>query len=266
MLKHPEKVVEHIVNWLRTYVENNGVKGFVVGISGGVDSALTSTLCALTEYPLIALNMPILQSAPEYKRSCEHINWLSSKFSNVSSAEVDMSGVLSEYMKVLPKDIQTAHNMANLRSRLRMVCLYAFAGHYGYLVAGTGNKVEDFGIGFFTKYGDGGVDISPIADLMKSEVYQLAKYLGVPESIIQAKPTDGLFEGSPTDEERIGASYDELEWAMNYLEHPSQYPLTERQQKVLEIYTRMHKANLHKITPIPVCIIPSELKEQDKRI
>ncbi len=260
MFRYPEKVIEYIVSWLKNYVINNKVGGFVVGVSGGIDSALTSTLCAITEYPVIVINMPILQASPEYQRSCEHINWLKSKFPNVMSEEVDMSNVLSEYMKVLPKKIQTAHNMANLRSRLRMVCLYAFAGHYGYIVAGTGNKIEDFGIGFFTKYGDGGVDISPIADLMKSEVYQLAKYLGVPESIIQAKPTDGLFEGSPTDEEKIGASYDELEWAMNYLENKMKYSLTERQREVLEIYNKRHKSNLHKMIPIPVCIIPKELK------
>jgi NAD+ synthase len=261
MLKDPQKAIDYIVNWIVNYLQKSGAKGLVVGVSGGIDSALTSTLCALTNYPTIVLNMPILQASPEYNRSCEHINWLKEKFSNVSSSEVDMSSVLSEYMKVLPKEIQTAHNMANLRSRLRMVCLYAFAGHYGYLVAGTGNKIEDFGIGFFTKYGDGGVDISPIADLLKSEVYQLARYLKVPQSIIHAKPTDGLFEGSPTDEEKIGASYDELEWAMKYLEKPTNEPLTERQQKVLEIYKTRHQANLHKMMPIPVCTLPDELKE-----
>ncbi|GIV26498.1 MAG: NH(3)-dependent NAD(+) synthetase [Bacteroidia bacterium] len=260
MLKEPAKAVDYIVNWIKEYLEKSRAKGLVVGVSGGIDSALTSTLAALTRYPTIVLNMPILQSAPEYQRSCEHIEWLKSKFSNVSSYEVDMSSVLSEYMKVLPKEIQTAHNMANLRSRLRMVCLYAFAGHFGYLVVGTGNKIEDFGIGFFTKYGDGGVDISPIADLMKSEVYQLAKHLGIVESIIKAKPTDGLFEGSPTDEEKIGATYDELEWAMKYFEKPTTQPLTERQKEVLNIYQTRHQANLHKMQPIPVCKLPEDWK------
>lgn len=261
MFKNPEKVIEHIVQWLTDYLNKSGAKGFVVGVSGGIDSALTSTLCALTNYSTIVLNMPILQTSPEYKRSCEHMDWLKNQFPNVSSAEVDMSSVLPNYMKVLPKEIQTAHNMANLRSRLRMVCLYAFAGHYNYLVAGTGNKIEDFGIGFFTKYGDGGVDISPIADLLKSEVYQLARYLHVPQSILQAKPTDGLFEGSPTDEEKIGATYDELEWAMKYLEQNKQEPLTERQKEVLQIYQSRHQANLHKMQTIPVCKIPKEYKE-----
>ncbi|GAB4200434.1 MAG: NAD(+) synthase [Bacteroidia bacterium] len=262
MLKNPQEAIDYIVQWLQDYLNKSGAKGFVVGVSGGIDSALTSTLCAITKYPVIALNMPILQASPEYKRSCEHIHWLKSQHANVSSSEVDMSSVLSEYMKVLPKDIQTAHNMANLRSRLRMVCLYAFAGHYGYLVAGTGNKIEDFGIGFFTKYGDGGVDISPIADLMKSEVYQLARYLKVPQSIIDAKPTDGLFEGSPTDEEKIGATYDELEWAMQYVEQSKTEPLTDRQKEVLNIYLTRHKANLHKMQPIPVCVLPKEMREK----
>ncbi len=260
MLKEPAKAVDYIVHWIKNYVDKNRVKGLVVGVSGGIDSALTSTLSALTELPTIVLNMPILQASPEYQRSCEHIEWLKSKFHNVSSYEVDMSSVLSEYMQALPKEIQTAHNMANLRSRLRMVCLYAFAGHYGHLVVGTGNKIEDFGIGFFTKYGDGGVDISPIADLMKSEVYQLARHLGIVESIINAKPTDGLFEGSPTDEEKIGATYDELEWAMKYFEKPTHHPLTERQKEVLKIYQTRHQNNLHKMQAIPICKIPQEWK------
>lgn len=261
MLKDPQKAIEYIVQWLKNYAQTNQAKGFVIGVSGGIDSALTSTLCALTELSTLVLNMPILQASPEYQRSCEHIQWLKNKFTTVSSAEVDMSSVLSEFMTVLPKNIQTAHNMANVRARLRMVCLYAFAGHYGYLVAGTGNKIEDFGIGFFTKYGDGGVDIAPIADLMKSEVYQLASYLQVPESIIKAKPTDGLFEGSPTDEEKIGATYAELEWAMKYLENPTTEELTERQKEVLNIYKTRHQANLHKMQPIPVCVVPNYLKE-----
>lgn len=258
MLRNPERAVHYITEWIKDYVNQSNAKGLVVGVSGGIDSALTSTLSALTNLPVIVLNIPILQAPSEYQRSCEHIEWLKSKFPNVSSFEVDLSSVLAEYSKVLPKEIQTAHNMANLRSRLRMVCLYAFAGYYGYLVVGTGNKIEDFGIGFFTKYGDGGVDISPIADLMKSEVYQLAQHLGINESIIKAKPTDGLFEGSPTDEEKIGATYDELEWAMKYLEKPTHHPLTERQKKVLQIYQTRHQTNLHKIQPIPVCKLPED--------
>lgn len=151
--------------------------------------------------------------------------------------------------------------MANTRSRLRMATLYSFACHHKMLVAGTGNKVEDFGIGFFTKYGDGGVDLSPIADLMKSDVFALAKELGVVSSILSAKPTDGLFADSRSDEDQIGASYDELEWAMDFIESPQNFSsLSERQKVVLDIYTRMNKANQHKMNPIPVCIIPKELK------
>lgn len=260
MIAHPQRAIEYIVHWLKTYCEQSKSKGFVVGVSGGIDSALTSTLCALTNLPVIVLNMPIFQAQAEYQRSTEHINLLISKFPNVKAEDIDLSSTLTSFTTVLPKDIQDAHNMANLRSRLRMITLYAFAGHYGYLVAGTGNKIEDFGIGFYTKYGDGGVDISPIADLMKTEVYQLAEYLAVPQSIIQAHPTDGLFENSPTDEEKIGASYSELEWAMNYLTNNYNYPLTERQQTVLSIYQSRHNANLHKMKAIPICEIPKELK------
>lgn len=262
MLKSEQKTIDYITDWLKDYLQKSKAKGFVVGISGGIDSALTSTLCALTKHPLIALNMPIHQAKDEYDRGNEHIQWLKHQFNQVTSHEVDLTTVFKQYQEVLPQEVQTPHNMANLRSRLRMTCLYAFAGHSGYLVAGTGNKIEDFGIGFFTKYGDGGVDISPIADLMKSEVYQLAKYLNIPSSIINAPPTDGLFEGSPTDEEKIGATYDELEWAMNYMQRKikTSPPLSERQKQVLDIYVQRHQANLHKIQPIPVCLIPEEHK------
>jgi NAD+ synthase len=151
--------------------------------------------------------------------------------------------------------------MANTRSRLRMSTLYAFAGHNKLLVAGTGNKVEDFGIGFFTKYGDGGVDLSPIADLYKTEVYQLASSLGVVNSILSAKPTDGLFEDGRSDEDQIGASYPELEWAMQYNSKNDTSDLTERQKDVLKIYSTWHHQNKHKVEPIPVCLIPIKLKK-----
>lgn len=149
--------------------------------------------------------------------------------------------------------------MANTRARLRMTTLYAYAGHYKLLVAGTGNKVEDFGIGFFTKYGDGGVDLSPIADLMKSEVYQLAGELGITGSILKARPTDGLFADGRTDEDQIGASYDMLEWAMLYIERNESYAISDEQQKALDIYKARHKSNRHKMDPIPVCTIPKQL-------
>lgn len=255
-----KEVINYITKWLKHYTESSGTNGFVIGISGGIDSALTSTLCAHTGKKVIVLNLPIHQHEKEYNRSQEHINWLLKKFSNVVSYEVNLTSVLSETEKTFPSEIQDFLTMANTRSRLRMLTLYAFAGHHKLLVAGTGNKIEDFGIGFFTKYGDGGVDISPIADLMKSEVYALAAELGVISSILNARPTDGLFADGRTDEDQIGATYDELEWAMNYISSSSSYNLSERQKQVMDIFLSRNKANKHKVEPIPVCIIPEELK------
>jgi NAD+ synthase len=255
------EIINHIVSWLKQYSEQSKTNGFVVGISGGIDSALTSTLCALTGKDVICLNMPIHQHKAEYDRGHEHIAWLKSNHKNVRSEEVELTKTFQSISEVLPADIQDWLTMANTRSRLRMTTLYAFACHHKMLVAGTGNKVEDFGIGFFTKYGDGGVDLSPIADLMKSEVYALAKELGVPQSIIVAKPTDGLFADGRSDEDQIGATYDELEWAMKFIANPHDFTaLSDRQKMVLDIYTRMNKANQHKMNPIPVCVIPDDLK------
>jgi NAD+ synthase len=254
------KVINHIVTWLNQYSEQSKTQGFVIGISGGIDSALTSTLCAKTGKPVICLNMPIYQHKAEYDRGDEHIEWLKKNFSNVTSFEVELTETFKSISTALPVDIQDWLTMANTRARLRMTTLYAFACNKKMLVAGTGNKVEDFGIGFFTKYGDGGVDISPIADLMKSEVFALAKELGIVTSIVTAKPTDGLFADGRSDEDQIGATYDELEWAMKFLDNPGDFTkLTERQRMVLDIYTRMNKANQHKMNPIPVCVIPQEL-------
>ena len=256
-----KELINHIVHWLLAYSEQSKTNGFVVGISGGIDSALTSTLCAKTGKPVICLNMPIHQHKAEYDRGHEHIEWLKKQFSNVSSYEVELTETFQSFGKALPADIQDWLTMANTRSRIRMTTLYAFACNKKMLVAGTGNKVEDFGIGFFTKYGDGGVDVSPIADLMKSEVYALARELGVAGSIISAKPTDGLFADGRSDEDQIGATYDELEWAMKFLDNPGDFAkLNERQHIVLDIYTRMNKANQHKMQPIPICSIPQELK------
>lgn len=255
-----QEIIQHIVHWLSNYSEQSKTNGFVVGISGGIDSALTSTLCAKTGKPVICLNMPIHQHKAEYDRGHEHIDWLKKNFSNVSAYEVELTETFKTFSAAIPEGIQDWLTMANTRSRLRMTTLYSFACHHKMLVAGTGNKVEDFGVGFFTKYGDGGVDISPIADLMKSEVYALAKELGVVPSIQSAKPTDGLFADGRSDEDQIGATYDELEWAMKFIENPAEFSaLSERQKTVLDIYTRMHKANQHKMNPIPVCTIPNEL-------
>ena len=173
-----QKVIYHIVHWLKNYSEQSGTRGFVIGISGGIDSALTSTLCAKTGKAVICLNMPIHQYKEEYDRGHEHIDWLKKNFPNVNSFEIELTKTFQTMSDVLPIDLQDWLTMANTRSRLRMTTLYAIACHNKLLVAGTGNKVEDFGVGFFTKYGDGGVDVSPIADLMKSEVFILAKELG----------------------------------------------------------------------------------------
>lgn len=254
-------VIEHIVSWLRDYSNDSRTNGFVIGISGGIDSALTSTLCALTGKKVIALNLPIRQFKKEFDLSNEHIEWLKKNFPNVESYTVDLTTVFDTFELQVPENIRDFLSMANSRARLRMTTLYAFACHHKLLVAGTGNKIEDFGVGFFTKYGDGGVDLSPIADLLKSEVYALAAELGVTKNILSARPTDGLFADGRTDEDQLGASYDELEWAMEFIEKntvPGE--LTDRQRKVLEIYTRLHKANRHKMDPIPVCKIPSHLK------
>ncbi|MES2514748.1 MAG: NAD(+) synthase [Bacteroidota bacterium] len=253
------KIIDHIVNWLKTYSENSKTDGFVIGISGGIDSALTSTLCALTGKKVICLNMPIRQHKTEFDRGNEHIQWLKKNYANVSSFEVNLTPIFEEMEKSYETGIQDFLTMANTRARLRMTTLYAYAGHHKLLVAGTGNKVEDFGIGFYTKYGDGGVDISPIADLMKSEVYALAAEVGVVSSILNARPTDGLFADGRTDEDQIGASYDELEWAMLYLENNESYALSERQKIAMQIYQSRNRANRHKMDPIPVCMIPKDL-------
>lgn len=255
-------VIDHIVSWLRQYCTDSGMNGFVVGVSGGIDSALTSTLCALTGKPVIVLNMPIHQLKSQFVLAVKHISWLKKKFSNVSMYEVNLSDTFVQLQQALPKEVQDDRSMANTRSRLRMVTLYAVAAHHKMLVAGTGNKVEDFGVGFFTKYGDGGVDLSPIADLMKSEVYELAAELGVIEGILKAAPVDGLWADNRTDEEQIGATYTELEKAMEQLSQkgPSQKKRTAREKEVISIYERFHKMNEHKMKPIPVCIIPKKLR------
>jgi len=255
-----EKVINHIVEWLDSYCEHSKLKGFVVGVSGGIDSAVTATLCAKTGRKAHPLNMPIYQDENQLSRSSRHIDWLEKNFPNVQGIHIDLTAPFQALEKTFPDDIQDGLSMANTRSRLRMVTLYAFATHHRLLVAGTGNKVEDFGVGFYTKYGDGGVDISPIADLMKSEVYAIGSALGIIEEILKAPPTDGLWEDNRTDESQIGATYAELEWAMQHKEKPDNDELTPRQQEVLSIYQKFHKANRHKMDPIPVLKIPENIK------
>lgn len=257
-----QAVIDHIVQWLTRYLDQSGMKGFVVGVSGGIDSAVTSTLCAMTGYPVNALNMPIHQASDQVGRSVNHIHWLHGRFDNVVGATVDLTPAFQSMQCALPEAIQDDLTMANTRSRLRMLTLYSFSTHHRMLVAGTGNKVEDFGVGFYTKYGDGGVDLSPIADLMKTEVYALAKSMGIIDEIIQAPPTDGLWNDNRSDENQIGASYDELEWAMTFMGgNGDEQTLEPRQREVLAIFKKFNRTNRHKMLPIPVCQIPSPLKE-----
>lgn len=256
-----QKVSNHITQWLLNYALNAKVKGFVIGISGGIDSAVVSTLCARTGLETLCVQMPIHQAAIELTRATEQVNFLKENFLNVVEVQNDLSGIFDNFSKLFKSEegATKALTLANTRARLRMTVLYYHAGINGLLVAGTGNKIEDFGVGFFTKYGDGGVDISPIADLLKSEVFALAKYLNVPESLQKASPTDGLFGDSRTDEQQLGATYDELEWAMKIEEdNIHKQDFSERQQEVLKIYRRLNRVNQHKIKPIPVCNIPAE--------
>ena len=254
-----ENVNTQITNWLKTYAENAKVNGFVIGISGGVDSAVTSTLCAQTGLKVLCVEMPIHQAESHVTRGREHIEQLKQKFPNVSSIEADLTNTFETFKNAVPNDPETANlhlSLANTRARLRMTTLYYFAGIHGLLVAGTGNKVEDFGVGFYTKYGDGGVDLSPIADLMKSEVFLLGHYLKIPKSILEASPTDGLFGDDRTDEQQLGASYDELEWAMLQVEdNKNSNDFSGREKIVFEIYKRLNTNNQHKMNPIPICHI-----------
>ncbi|MCB2149490.1 MAG: NAD(+) synthase [Deltaproteobacteria bacterium] len=253
-------VIDHIVKWLSQYLDQSGMKGFVVGVSGGIDSAVTSTLCARTGYPVKALNMPICQAPDQVSRSANHIRWLAARYTNVEGVTVDLTPVFESLRHALPEAIQDDLSMANTRSRLRMLTLYGFSTHFRMLVAGTGNKVEDFAVGFFTKYGDGGVDLSPIADLMKSEVYALGKAMGIIDEIIQAPPTDGLWSDNRSDESQIGATYDELEWAMVFdAGKGDEQSLDPRQREVLAIFRKFNRINRHKMLPVPVCTIPARI-------
>ena len=254
-----EKVKAHIVSWLKAYSEKSNTDGFVIGVSGGIDSAVSSILCAETNKKVVLLNMPIRQSANEFALAERHIEDLKNRYSNVSSHELNLSPVFESFEKVMPFDIESnGLSLANSRARLRMMTLYAVGQANNLLVAGTGNKVEDFGIGFYTKYGDGGVDLSPIADLNKTEVFALAKTLNVIQGIQNAAPTDGLWGDGRRDEDQIGATYAELEWAMDFVGNEAD--LDQRQMKVLSIYRGFNSANKHKMEPIPVCQISEDLK------
>ena len=250
-------VEKYIVSWLSGYVAGCGAKGFVVGISGGIDSALVSTLAARTGLPTLCVELPIHQAASQVSRAGEHIENLMARYPNVERATAELTEPYEALLSVLPSEGANFElTTANTRARLRMTTLYFYAGLRGALVAGTGNKIEDFGIGFYTKWGDGGVDISPIGDLTKTEVFELGAYLGVCDSILSAKPTDGLFGDDRSDEEQIGATYPELEWAMEQSEKGAMVEDFEgREREVMAIYVRRNRANRHKMEPIPICKI-----------
>ena len=256
-----EKIINHIVSWLKQYAYLSKTKGFVIGISGGIDSAVASVLGAKTGLPLLCVEMPIHQSATQVERASNHVKWLRNDYVNVSAMEINLTPLFDSFIALMPKsktEETTERALINTRARIRMTTLYYFAQMNNYLVLGTGNKVEDFGIGFFTKYGDGGVDIGPIADLTKSEIFMLGKKLNIIESIQTAPPTDGLWNDDRTDEDQIGATYPELEWAMEFI--GDEKNISEREKEVLEIYNSLRQANLHKMKEIPVCTVPKSLK------
>jgi NAD+ synthase len=237
-----------ISEWLSKYLLDANLESFIIGVSGGIDSAVVSTLCASTGIKTIVVSLPIHQFPDQLTRANNHIKWLKEKYSNVESHEIDLSKVFDSFKSLFDEKNKLA--LANSRSRLRMTALYQIAAENKGIVVGTGNKVEDFGIGFFTKYGDGGVDISPIGDLLKTEVWDLGKRLEILNEIIVAKPTDGLWEDDRNDEDQIGATYSELEWAMQF--KGNLIDLTPRQLEIYTTYQSLNRANYHKMSSIPV--------------
>jgi NAD+ synthase len=229
-----------IVSWLKGYALENNIKSFVIGVSGGIDSAVSSTLAAKTGLPVYALGMPIYQKEEQESLSDAHLEWLQTNFSNVIVDKFDLTKVFETFKFSMKEFGTNTHALANTRSRIRMVTLYQVATSVGGIVVGTGNKVEDYGVGFYTKYGDGGVDIAPIADLYKTEVWELGRHFGVDQRIIDASPTDGLWDDGRTDEDQIGASYAELEEAMETGSGPG-----------LEALIKFSQMNQHKMNPIP---------------
>lgn len=261
-----EKIIHHIVGWLKDYATKARVKGYVIGVSGGVDSGVVSTLCAMTGLKTLLLEMPIRQKEDQVNRAWEHIEDLKKRFpDNVEAMSVDLTPAFEELYKTFDVADELYPNeqlaFANTRSRLRMLTLYYYGQINGLLVCGTGNKVEDFGIGFYTKYGDGGVDVSPIADLYKTEVYELSRALNLVKSIQEAIPTDGLWDTERTDEQQIGATYPELEKIQKEYGTKTLDDYTGRDREVYEIFDRMHKAAQHKINPIPICDIPEDWRD-----
>jgi len=244
---NPSEKAKFITNWIKTYVGNMPKKAeaLVIGISGGIDSSVSSTLSAMTGLKTIVLSMPIRQKSNQHDLSLKHQEWLVENFKNVEAHTINLDELFLAFNASLSK-FDDEHGMANSRARLRMTTLYQVAAANKGIVVGTGNKVEDFGVGFYTKYGDGGVDISPIADCNKSEIWELGKELGILDEIISAAPTDGLWDDGRTDEGQLGLKYKELEEAMA---NPNSANRTK--------YETIRKQNMHKMEPIPVCIIPN---------
>lgn len=242
--------IEYITGWIKDYVNKMYIpaKTLVIGVSGGVDSALTSTLASLTGISTIIVTMPIKTNTNQTNLGSIHSKWLTDKYNNVIHHLIDLSDTYKSFHSTLGDKSQKSNlGFANSKARLRMMTLYQVAASNSGLVVGTGNKVEDFGVGFYTKYGDGGVDISPIADLMKSEVKELSITLGIDSRIINAEPTDGLWDDGRTDENQIGMSYDELEEAMTNIQSINRNK-----------YENIRQNNIHKMNPIPVCKLPKD--------
>lgn len=248
-----QNLSNQIQEWIKEYVEKNNITTLVIGVSGGIDSAVVSTLCAETGCPTIVVGMPLNSNKKNTELSENHISFLSSKYKfNVVGLNVDLSKTFEEFKShpLFKKDYNSELSFANTKSRLRMMTLYQIASSKGGIVVGTGNKVEDFGVGFYTKYGDGGVDISPIADLYKTEVRKLGEFLGVSKEIIEAEPTDGLWDDDRVDESQIGATYEELEWAMEYGVDKISY--SDKEYKIVETYLNFNEKNKHKMVSIPI--------------
>jgi NAD+ synthase len=256
-IKDYDELEDRIVGWISEYcLTHPKIKSLVVGISGGIDSSVVSTLCALTGMPTYVVGMPINQLENQESLSDAHGKWLESKFNNVKFIKTDMSSVYDSFLQTISNDIgeNFATNklaQANTRSRIRMVTLYQVATTVNGIVVGTGNKVEDYGVGFYTKYGDGGIDIAPIADLYKTEVWRLGEHLGVDERIISAPPTDGLWDDGRTDEDQIGTSYAMLEWVMEKGLSEDPLFLNEEQTNAINVYQKFHMQNKHKMVEIP---------------
>jgi NAD+ synthase len=240
-------MVTQISNWIKEYANTHNIHSLVVGVSGGIDSAVTSTLCALTRLPTYIVTIDIKSSYKSQRLAQKHIAFLKKNYTNVIYNRFELTDAFNNIKQQL-YPFNNEHSLANTKARLRMLTLYQIAQNVNGIVVGTGNKIEDYGVGFFTKYGDGGVDIAPIADFYKSEVYALAKELKILQEIIDSPPTDGLWDDNRTDEQQIGATYSELEWAMEY---NGTGELSNRQAQVLEIYRKFHNMNKHKMVPVP---------------